>query len=44
MSAYIVLGVLKNMEFSVNSPVLFLLAGICVFIVLIQSVYFLVKA
>ena len=32
------------MEFSVNSPVLFLLAGICVFIVLTQSVYFLVKA
>ena len=32
------------MEFSVNSPVLFLLAGIIVAIVLIQSVYFLVKA
>ena len=32
------------MEFSVNSPVLFALAGICVFIVLVQSVYFLVKA
>ncbi len=32
------------MEFSVNSPVLFLLAGICVGVVLIQSVYFLVKA
>ena len=32
------------MEFSVNSPVLFGLSGICVFIVLVQSVYFLVKA
>ena len=32
------------MEFNVNSPVLFLLAGICVGVVLIQSVYFLVKA
>jgi len=32
------------MEFSVNSPALFLLAGICVGVVLIQSVYFLVKA
>ena len=32
------------MEFSVNNPALFLLAGICVGIVLIQSVYFLVKA
>ena len=32
------------MQFNVNSPVLFLLAGIIVAIVLIQSVYFLVKA
>ena len=32
------------MEFNVNSPVLFLLAGIIVLIVLVQSVYFLVKA
>ena len=32
------------MEFSVNSPVLFLLAGIIVAVVLAQSVYFLVKA
>lgn len=32
------------MEFSVNSPVLFLLAGIIVLIVLVQSVYFLIKA
>lgn len=32
------------MEFSVNSPVLFLLAGIVVAAVLGQSVYFLVKA
>ena len=32
------------MEFSVNSPVLFLLAGIIVAIVLAQSVYFLIKA
>ena len=30
------------MEFSVNSPVLFLLAGIIVAIVLVQSVYFLI--
>ena len=32
------------MQFNVNSPVLFLLAGIIVAIVLIQSLYFLVKA
>ena len=32
------------MEFSVNSPVLFLLAGIIVAVVLAQSVFFLVKA
>ena len=32
------------MEFSVNSPILFLLAGIIVLVVLVQSVYFLVKA
>lgn len=32
------------MEFSVNHPVLFLLAGILVAAVLAQSVYFLVKA
>ena len=32
------------MEFSVNHPVLFLLAGVIVLVVLIQSVYFLVKA
>ena len=32
------------MEFSVNHPVLFLLAGAIVLIVLIQSVYFLIKA
>lgn len=32
------------MEFNVNSPVLFLLAGIIVAVVLAQSVYFLVKA
>ena len=32
------------MEFNVNSPVLFLIAGIIILIVLIQSVYFLVKA
>ena len=32
------------MEFSVNHPVLFLLAGILVAVVLAQSVYFLVKA
>lgn len=32
------------MKFNVNSPVLFLLAGIIVLIVLVQSVYFLVKA
>ena len=32
------------MEFSVNHPVLFLLAGIIVLIVLAQSLYFLLKA
>lgn len=32
------------MEFSINSPVLFLLAGIIVAVVLAQSVFFLVKA
>ena len=32
------------MEFSVNHPLLFLLAGILVAVVLAQSVYFLVKA
>jgi len=32
------------MEFNVNSPVLFLLAGIVVAVVLAQSVYFLIKA
>jgi len=32
------------MEFNVNSPILFLLAGICVAVVLLQSVFFLVKA
>ena len=32
------------MEFSINSPVLFVLAGIIVAVVLAQSVYFLVKA
>ena len=32
------------MEFHVNHPVLFLLAGILVAVVLAQSVYFLVKA
>ena len=32
------------MEFSVNSPILFLLAGIIVLIVLAQSAYFLIKA
>ena len=32
------------MEFNVNSPILFLLAGICVGVVLIQSIYFLIKA
>lgn len=32
------------MEFSVNSPILFLLAGICVAVVLVQSLYFLLKA
>ena len=34
----------KNLEFSVNSPVLFLIAGIIILTVLAQSVYFLVKA
>lgn len=33
-----------KMEFSVNSPILFALAGICVGVVLIQSAYFLIKA
>ncbi|MBE6555629.1 MAG: DUF5058 family protein [Ruminococcaceae bacterium] len=32
------------MEFSVNHPMLFLLSGILVFVVLVQSVWFLVKA
>lgn len=32
------------MEFSVNHPVLFLLAGLIVLVVLVQSVYFLIKA
>ena len=32
------------MSFSVNSPILFLLAGICIAAVLAQSVFFLVKA
>ena len=32
------------MEFSVNHPVLFLLAGILIAVVLAQSVFFLVKA
>ncbi len=32
------------MEFSVNSPVLFVLAGIIILIVLLQSVFFLLKA
>lgn len=32
------------MEFNVNSPILFLLAGIVVAVVLAQSIYFLVKA
>ena len=32
------------MEFNVNSPVLFLIAGIIVAAVLAQSVYFLIKA
>ena len=32
------------MEFSVNHPVLFILAGLLVAVVLVQSVYFLVKA
>jgi len=32
------------MEFSVNSPVLFLLAGLIIAVVMAQSVYFLVKA
>jgi len=32
------------MEFNVNSPILFLLAGIAIAVVLVQSVYFLVKA
>ena len=33
-----------QMEFDVNSPVLFLLAGIVIAAVLAQSVFFLVKA
>lgn len=32
------------MEFSVNSPILFLLVGIIILVVLLQSVFFLVKA
>ena len=32
------------MVFNVNSPILFVLAGIIIFAVLAQSVYFLVKA
>ena len=32
------------MEFSVNSPVLFLIAGVIILVVLAQSVYFLLKA
>jgi len=32
------------MEFSVNHPILFVLSGILIFVVLVQSVYFLVKA
>ena len=32
------------MEFSVNHPILFLLAGLIVLVVLVQSVYFLIKA
>ncbi len=32
------------MNFNINSPVLFLLAGVIVLIVIIQSIYFLVKA
>ncbi|MBR2636503.1 MAG: DUF5058 family protein, partial [Oscillospiraceae bacterium] len=32
------------MEFNVNSPILFLLAGIAIAVVLVQSVYFLIKA
>ena len=32
------------MEFSVNSPILFLLVGIIIFVVLLQSVFFLLKA
>ena len=32
------------MQFSVNHPVLFVLAGILVAVVLAQSIYFLVKA
>ena len=33
-----------NMEFNVNSPILYLLAGVIVLVVLAQSVFFLVKA
>ena len=32
------------MEFSVNHPILFVLSGILIFVVRVQSVYFLVKA
>lgn len=32
------------MEFNVNSPVLFLIAGLIIAVVLAQSVWFLVKA
>lgn len=32
------------MEFNVNHPILFLLSGLLIFVVLVQSVYFLVKA
>ena len=32
------------MEFNINSPVLFVLAGVIVAVVIAQSVYFLVKA
>ena len=35
---------MRDLEFSVNSPVLFLIAGIIILTVLGQSVYFLVKA
>ena len=32
------------MEFSVNHPILFLLVGLIIAVVVVQSVYFLVKA